>query len=115
MRMSARAVLTLCLVTAVPLVTACDEAIDALKGEPEVVLRNSSDRTIGNFFRRGCSGATNWSRMGGGIAPGDEITYQLDTGCYDFMAEMTSGQELLWEDQTLGYGDALTLDVYTDY
>jgi hypothetical protein len=92
----------------------CDKAVDALKDDPEVIFKNDSNETIGNVFKRDC-GTTSWRRMGGDIDPASEKMFELDHGCYDFRAEMVTGQELLWEDTEMEKGQVITLTVYTDY
>ena len=92
----------------------CSKALDSLKDDPEVILQNESRNTIGNFFNRKC-GTTSWQRIGGNIRPESEQSFQLKEGCYDFLAEMTTGQELTWENQILEKNNVLTLTVFTDF
>jgi hypothetical protein len=95
----------------------CEKAIDALGEDPQVTVKNDSSSTVGNFFERSC-GSTSWNRIGGGgggIKPNSEYTYEVEKGCHDFKAELTTGQELDWMDVELKKNEEYTLTIYDDF
>ncbi len=94
----------------------CDKAVNALKKDPVVIVKNDTQySTIGNFFKRNCAGELPWERIGGNIASGAEEKFKLKEGCYDFKAEMVTGQEVTWDNNELEKDNELTLTVFTDY